>query len=66
MTNDEKARARFFMRVGQSSGPWRDANTMPLFPLLMVMDAAMLDADAEYEGTRKAFPAQLTAEGSAK
>lgn len=48
----EKARARFFLRVAQARGPWRDENTLPLFPLLMVMDADMLDADAKFEAAK--------------
>lgn len=52
MTPDEKARARFFLRVGQAGSAWHDQNTMPLFPLLMVMDAEMLESDARYEAAR--------------
>jgi hypothetical protein len=52
-TPAEKARARFFLGVAQAQGPWRDENTAPLFPLLMVMDAEMLEADAEYEAAWK-------------
>jgi hypothetical protein len=55
LTDDEKASkaaARFFLRVGQARGPWRDENTQPLFPLLMVMDAEMLEADAQWEAMK--------------
>lgn len=55
MTSDErsaKARARFFLRTAQARGPWRDETTMPLFPLLLVMDADMLDADASFEAAK--------------
>jgi hypothetical protein len=47
-----KAAARFFLRVGQARDPWRDANTLPLFPLLLVMNAEMLDADAKFEAMK--------------
>ena len=49
---DRKAHARFFLGVAQAQGPWRDENTMPLFPLLMVMDADMLEADAKREASK--------------
>lgn len=55
MTDDDRARraaARFFLRVAQAHGPWRDENTLPLFPLLMVMDAEMLEADAKREASK--------------
>jgi len=55
MTDDEKSqkvRARFFLGVAQARWPWRDENTMPLFPLLMVMDEAMMDADAKFEAAK--------------
>lgn len=45
----QKAAARFFIGVAQAQGPWRDENTRPLFPLLLVMDEEMLAADARFE-----------------
>ena len=48
-----KAAARFFIRVEQRRGPWRDTNTLPIFPLLMVMDADMLEADARWEAAKQ-------------
>ena len=48
----QKAIARFFLRVGQAGTAWRDENTLPLFPLLMVMEPEMLEADAAYEAGR--------------
>lgn len=56
MTDDErsvKAVQRFFMGVGRAGSAWRDENTLPLFPLLLVIDAEMLEADAQYEAKRK-------------
>jgi hypothetical protein len=55
MTSDklaQKAAARFFLGVAQAQSPWRDDNTMPLFPLLLVMDEEMLDADARFEAAK--------------
>jgi hypothetical protein len=49
----QKTAARFFLRVGQAGTVWRDRNTLPLFPLLLVMDAEMLEADAQYEAKKQ-------------
>lgn len=46
------AAARFFLRVEQSGTAFQDRNTLPLFPLLMVMDAEMLEADAKWEASK--------------
>lgn len=46
------ARSRFFLRVEQSGTAFVDRNTLPLFPLLMVMDAEMLEADARWEASK--------------
>ena len=47
-----RAHARFFLGVAQAGSQWRDENTLPIFPLLLVMDAEMLEADARYEAAR--------------
>jgi hypothetical protein len=52
MFKDEKAAARFFLRVGQAGTAWHDRNTLPLFPLLLVMDPEMLEADAKHEAQK--------------
>lgn len=54
MTDDlgRKAAARFFLRVEQTGVAFQDRNTLPLFPLLMVMDAEMLEADAKWEAAK--------------
>lgn len=52
MSDDKLARAaaaRFFIRVEQVGLRRRDDRTLPLFPLLMVMDPEMLEADVAYE-----------------
>lgn len=46
------AAARFFIRVEQSGLAWTDRNTLPLFPLLLVTSAEMLEADAAYEASK--------------
>jgi hypothetical protein len=46
------AAARFFLRVEQTGTAFVDRNTLPLFPLLMVMDAEMLEADAAWEASK--------------
>lgn len=46
------AAARFFLKVEQSGTAFVDRNTLPLFPLLMVMDADMLEADAKWEAQK--------------
>lgn len=51
------AAARFFVRVEQSGLRWEDRNTLPLFPLLLVMEPEMLEADAQYEAQR--FPPKV-------
>ena len=44
---------RFFIRVEQvGTATERDERTRPLLPLLLVMDAEMLEADARYEAAR--------------
>lgn len=58
MNNDRKAAARFFLRVEQTGTAWRDTNTLPLFPLIQVMDAEMLEADAKWEAA-KHLPSQF-------
>lgn len=55
MTDDERSQRavqRFFMGVGRAGSEWVDRNTLPLFPLLLVIDAEMLEADAKYEAAR--------------
>ena len=47
------ARARFFLRVEQSGTAFVDRQTLPLFPLVMVMDAEMLEADARWEASKQ-------------
>lgn len=49
-----KAMARFFIRVEQSGTAFVDRHTLPLFPLLLVMDPEMLEADAKYEAGKPA------------
>lgn len=35
-----KSSARFFLKIGQAGrGKWRDELTLPLFPLVLIMDA---------------------------
>ena len=46
------ASARFFLRVEQVGAAFVDRNTLPLFPLLLVMDAEMLEADAKWEASK--------------
>lgn len=45
--------ARFFLRVEQVGTKFVDRNTLPLFPLLMVMDPEMLEADARWEASKQ-------------
>lgn len=54
MTDDlgRKAAARFFIRVEQTGVAFHDRNTLPLFPLLLVVDADMLEADARWEAAK--------------
>jgi len=52
MNNDRKAAARFFLRVEQTGTRFEDRLTLPLFPLIQVMDAEMLEADAKWEAAR--------------
>lgn len=55
MDDEQRSRRavqRFFMGVGRAGAEWRDENTLPLFPLLMVMDADMLEADAKHEAAK--------------
>lgn len=47
------AAARFFLRVEQSGAAFQDRNTLPLFPLILVMDAEMLEADAKWEAAKQ-------------
>ena len=47
------AASRFFLRVEQSGAAFQDRNTLPLFPLLLVMDAEMLEADAKWEAGKQ-------------
>jgi hypothetical protein len=56
MDNGQKAAARFFIRVEQAGAAFVDRNTLPLFPLLMVMSPEMLEADARYEASRVPSP----------
>lgn len=49
----QSARDRFFLRVAQAHEE-RDEFTLPIFPLVLVMDAEMLEADARYEAGRRA------------
>ena len=46
------AAARFFLRVEQTGTAFQDRNTLPLFPLLLVMDPEMLEADAKWEASK--------------
>ena len=46
------AAARFFLRVEQTGTAFQDRNTLPLFPLLMVMEPEMLEADAKWEASK--------------
>lgn len=41
---------RFFLRIGQAGqGPWKDENTLPLFPLALIMDTeGLLARDAKH------------------
>lgn len=50
MTPTSLAAARFFLRIGQvGRGRWKDDNTMPLFPLTLVMEAeGLLARDAQH------------------
>jgi hypothetical protein len=50
----QRAAARFFLRVAQANGPWRDENTLPIFPLLLTTTPDMLDADAAWEAAKRA------------
>jgi hypothetical protein len=53
VNNDRKAAARFFLRVEQvGTTTRRDESTLPLFPLLAVMDADMLESDARWEASK--------------
>ena len=49
------AAARFFLRVEQTGTAFQDRNTLPLFPLLLVMDPEMLEADATWEASKTQF-----------
>jgi hypothetical protein len=49
----QRAAARFFLRVAQANGPWRDENTLPIFPLLLTTTPDMLDADAAWEAASR-------------
>lgn len=41
-----RAAARIFLSVGRAAqGPWRDENTLPLFPLPLIMDCEGLLSD---------------------
>ena len=60
MTDDERnqkrsqrAVQRFFMGVGRAGAEWRDENTMPLFPLRLIVDPEMLEADAIHEAKKR-------------
>lgn len=55
------AAARFFIRVEQVGAQWQDRNTLPLFPLLLVMEPEMLEADAAYEAARFSPPREKDA-----
>lgn len=46
------AAARFFLRVEQTGTAFVDRNTLPLFPLLLVMDPEMLESDARWEASK--------------
>lgn len=46
------AAARFFLRVEQSGAAFVDRNTLPLFPLLLVVNEEMLAADAAWEASK--------------
>jgi uncharacterized protein (DUF952 family) len=46
------AAARFFIRAEQAGLRWEDRNTLPLFPLLLVIDEEMMDADAKWEASK--------------
>lgn len=53
------AASRFFLRVEQSGAAFQDRNTLPLFPLLLVMGPEMLEADARWEAAK--VPSHSTA-----
>jgi hypothetical protein len=54
--NARQVSARFFLRCGQAGrGRWRDEHTMPLFPLVLILDAEgllaarhLVDEEAAY------------------
>lgn len=46
------ARARFFLRVEQTGTAFVDRHTLPLLPLLLVMEPEMLEADAAWEASK--------------
>lgn len=46
------AAARFFLRVEQTGTAFQDRLTLPLFPLRLVMEPEMLEADAAWEASK--------------
>jgi hypothetical protein len=54
--NAQRAAARFFLRIAQADGPWRDENTLPIFPLLLTTTPEMLEADAAWEAAKCVHP----------
>ena len=46
------AAARFFLRVEQKGAAFQDRLTLPIFPLLLVMQPEMLEADAAWEASK--------------
>lgn len=50
------AASRFFVRVEQAGTAFQDRNTLPLFPLLLVMDPEMMEADAAWEASKNTLP----------
>jgi hypothetical protein len=65
MNNDRKAAARFFMRVEQvGTATRRDEHTLPLFPLIQVMGADMLESDAKWEASKTPLSGSVGTERS--
>lgn len=50
------AAARFFLRVEQTGTAFQDRQTLPLFPLILVMEPEMLEADARWEASKYVHP----------
>lgn len=46
------AASRFFLHVEQTGTAFQDRHTLPLFPLILVMEPEMLEADAKWEASK--------------